>query len=582
MNAMPVYKILVIEDYVHFADFLKDKLAAEYELEFADNADVARQKFQPGVYDLVLLDLVLPQRPGQPVEIIGFDILKSIKTIDPAVEVIVLTGVTREIDRAIQAIKEGAYHFLIKDDYSFPEKLHTTIQNALEKRALERQNRALAHENRALAQKAKYFAEYQRRVHKHLHPELNYHYGLLLGESEPMQEIYATIEKLSERSPDETILIGGEPGTGKDLTALSIHALSPRGNQPWIVAYIAALPASLMESELFGIEAKIATGVNEKAGYFEQADGSSIFLDEVGDVPPEVQAKLLRVLEQKEIQRVGSTARLTVDARVIAATNRNLGEMMAQGKFREDLYFRLNVVPITLSPLRERQQDIPILIRHFCHFIQQEEKNPHFTLTDDAVEFLQAHDWPGNIRELKNLIRKASILRNHDILTAADFRKLLPRSNSALVSNHAILESLPSLRDLSPAGETASFKNLRDGRLRHKILLRTLIAREGSMEEVLKDLDIARNTGYKFLENAQNLLLTGLCQTECNVKQLALSWGVESNQLEITLRWSNRLNAYLLELQKRFEHDLKRLAAFLNVKVEQLVKAAQYLNDLQK
>jgi len=576
MSATRVFKILVIEDNVHFADFLQDRLAGDYNLEVVGNAEAALQKFQQEHYDLVLLDLGLPRRRGLPAEIIGFEILQRIKKIDADIEVIVLTGTSREIDSAIRAIKDGAYHFLIKDDFEiFTEKLHTTIQNALQKRALERSNRALA-------KQAKYFAEYQRRVHKHLHPDLNYHFDLLLGESEPMQEVYTMIEKISLRSPDETVLICGEPGTGKDLTALCVHSQSTRGDRPWIVANIAALPGGLMESGLFGIEAKTATGVEEKAGYFEQADGSSIFLDEIGEVPPEVQVKLLRVLEQKEIQRVGSTKPLTVEARVIAATNRNLKELLGQGKFREDLYFRLNVIPIFLPPLRQRREDIALLIKHFCCFIQQEEKNPLFKLSDDAIEILQAHDWPGNIRELKNVIKKAAILRNHDTLTAADFKNLLPAPSQSISSNHTTLERLPSMRDLSPAGEPLGFKSksIRDDRLRHKILLRALIEHEGRMEEVLEGLDIARNTGYRFLDEAQNLLLAGLCHGNGQIESLAEAWGVDARKLEKAIRRANRLSGYFADLQARYENDKSRIAAFLNVKVEQLEKVAKYLANL--
>jgi DNA-binding NtrC family response regulator len=575
MNVTRVFKILVIEDNVHFADFLKDKLAAEYELEVIDNAEAALQKFQPEAYDLVLLDLGLPRRPGLPPEIIGFEILKSIKMIDPTVEVIVLTGATREIDSAIQAIKDGAYHFLIKDDYEvFAEKLYTTIYNALEKRKLKR-------DNGTLRQQVQYIAECQKRVHKYQHPELNYHFGLLLGESEPMQEIYAVIQKLSSRLSEETIAIYGESGTGKELVALSIHSLSRRRERLWIVANIAALTPSIIESELFGIEDKIATTVRKRSGLFEHADGSSIFLDEIGDVSADIQVKLLRVLQEKEILRVGAARPIPVDVRIIVATNKNLEESVRQGKFREDLYFRLTI-PIVLPPLRQRREDIPLLIQHVIYSIQQEEKNPALMLAPEAIALLQEYEWPGNIRQLENIIKRAVILRNQDTMSATDFRKLLPHLNSTIAANHTILERLPSLRDLSPPDEALSFKSIRDSRVRHKLLLRTLIEREGRMEEVLEDLNIARNTGYKFLEEAENFLLTGLCQMECNIKQLALIWGVEISQLERTLRRANRLSAYLLDLQKRFEHDLKRLAAFLNVKAEQLEKASQYLGGLQK
>ncbi len=574
MNPKSAFKVLVIEDNIHFANFLQDKLAVEYHLEVVDNAEVALEKFHNVSYDLVLLDLGLPWRPGMPPEIVGFEILKRIKLLDPTVEAIVLTGTSREIDSAIRAIKDGAYHFLIKDDYEiFAEKLLTTIYNALQKRALE-------HSNRVLIKQAKYFAECQQRVHAHRHPNLNYHFGLLLGESAPMQEVYTIIQKLSLRSPDETVLIGGESGTGKELAALSIHSQSPRGDRPWIVANIASLTPNLIESELFGIEPKTATDVSGKIGYFEQAEGTSLFLDEIGDVPAELQVKLLRILQQKEIQRVGSTKPIPVDTRVIAATNKNLKELVQQGKFREDFYFRLDVLSITLPPLRERREDIPLLIEHGLYSIQQEENNAHLKLSPEAIAFLQEYDWPGNIRELQNALKKAAILRNHDTLNMADFKKLLVIHKKAVTSISSVLESLPSMAELMPAGEKINFKDVRDEKLRHKILLRTLIEREGRMEEVLAELDIARNTGYRFLDEAQNLLLTGLCQAAADLERLAEIWGVEPVKLEKTIRRAHRLAGYFRTLQERFAHDHHRLAAFLNVSVTQVEKVAAWLASL--
>lgn len=574
MTATRVFNILVVEDNVHFANFLQDKLAAEYNLDLADNAEAAVQKFQTGNYDLVLLDLGLPRRPGMPTEIVGFEVLKRIKMLDPTVEVIVLTATSRETDSAVRAIKEGAFDFLIKDDFEiFVEKLHATMHNALHKRSLERKNRA--HEKRA-----KYFADTQKRVHRYLHPDLNYHFGILLGESQAMHEVYAIIEKLSVRNTEATVLIYGESGTGKELAALSIHAQSPRGDRPWIVANIASLSPSLVESELFGIEPKTATGVNEKTGYFEQADGSSIFLDEIGEVPAEVQVKLLRVLQEREIQRVGSTERNPIDVRVIAATNKNLEELVEKEKFRNDLFFRLDEISISMPPLRERREDIPLLIRHSLYSIQQEENNPHLKLAADAIELLQNYDWPGNVRELQNVMKKAAFLRNHDTLTTADFKKLLSSAGRKITSQGGIDGRLPSMQEMVAAGEARSFKNIRDEKLRHKILLRTLIEREGLMEEVLKELDIARNTGYKFVDEAQSLLLTGLCYANADVERLANIWGVETRKLEKTIRRAHRLADHWEALQKRFMHDQNRLAVFLNVKTEQLQKVGEYLSKL--
>lgn len=573
MNPKGAFRVLVVEDNVHFANFLQAKLATEYALEVTNNAEAALEKFQQENYDLVLLDLGLPWCPGAPPDITGFEILKRMKSLDPTVEVVVLTGTSREIDSAIRAIKDGAYYFLIKDDYEiFSEKLVTTIDNALQKRQLERSNRALI-------KKVKYFAELQKRVHAHRHPNLNYHFGLLLGESTAMQEIYARIHKLLLRNPDETVLICGESGTGKELAALSIHSQSARGEQPWIVANIAALAPNLIESELFGIEPKAATAVSGKIGYFEQAENTSIFLDEIGEVPFELQVKLLRMLQQKEIQRVGSTKPINVDTRVIAATNKNLQELVQQGKFREDLFFRLDVLSINLPPLRERREDIPLLIEHYLYSIQWEEKNANINLSEDAIAFLQDYDWPGNVRELQNVVIKAATFRNHDTLTVADFKKLLAVNKRVPATGYSALGKLPLLSELALTNEKLSFKDIRDEKARHKVLLRTLIEREGRMEEVLAKLDIARNTGYKFLDEAQNLLLTGLCQSNAEIEELAATWGVETVKLKKTLRRAHRLVGYFRTLQERFE-DHHRLAIFLNAKPEQVEKAAAYLANL--
>ncbi|MDZ7343217.1 MAG: sigma-54 dependent transcriptional regulator [candidate division KSB1 bacterium] len=574
MTATRVFNILVVEDNVHFGKFLQDKLAADYRLDLVDNAEAAIQKIQTVNYEVVLLDLGLPRRPGAPTEIIGFEVLKRIKMHDPTVEVIVLTATSRETDSAVRAIKEGAFDFLIKDDFEiFVEKLQATMHNALEKRALARENRA--HEKRA-----KHFADIQKRVHRYLHPDLNYHFGILLGESQAMHEVYTIIEKLSVRNREGTVLIYGESGTGKELAALSIHDKSPRGDRPWIVANIASLTPTLVESELFGIKAKTATGVDEKPGYFEQADGSSIFLDEIGEIPPEVQVKLLRVLQEREIQRVGSTKPTSVDVRVIAATNKNLKELVEKEKFRNDLFFRLDEISITMPPLRERREDIPLFIQHNLYSIQREENNPNLKLAADAIDFLQDCDWPGNVRELQNVMKKAAFLRNHDTLTAADFRKLLAGNGRKIFSPSGIDGRLPTIQELISAGETRSFKNIHDEKVRYKVLLRTLIEREGLMEEVLKELDIARNTGYKFIDEAQTLLLTGLCHVHADVDRLANMWGVGTRKLEKTIRRAHRLADHWEALQKRFMHDQNRLAVFLNVNAEQLQKVGEYLSKL--
>jgi DNA-binding NtrC family response regulator len=567
------HKILLVEDNVHFLTFLKDNLGGEYALDVAENFEAAIEKLQQMNYHLVLLDLGLPRRPGMPTEVLGFDLLQRIKSQDPTVEVIILTATSREIERAVQAIRNGAYDFLVKDDNFevFPEKLRASMQNALQKRDLERSNRTLQ-------KQVKYFVEQQKQVHKYRHPDLNYHFGFLLGESKTMQDVYTMIDKLSTRTPNETVLIEGESGTGKDLAARSIHLQSPRLDQPLVVANIASLPVTLVEYELFGIEPKTATGVDGKTGCFEQAEGSSIFLDEIAEVPIDIQAKLLRVLDQKEIQRLGAAKPTVVDVRVIAATNKNLKELVKQGKFREDLYFRLDVVSIKLPALRERRKDIPLLIKHILYSQQQEERNPNLSIAPEAIHLLQENDWPGNVRELENVVKKAIVQRDQDMLTPDDFYKWLPPSPpiDIRLSSNGILEPLPLLQNLGSA-----FKNIPE-ETRHKVLLRTLIESEGSMEEVLDRLDVARNTAYKFLGEAENLLLAGLCHSQLQSQRLANVWGVDADKLDKTIHRANRLTAYFQELNKRFANDQTRLSMYLNVNAEQLEKLRAYLQALQK
>jgi len=373
-------------------------------------------------------------------------------------------------------------------------------------------------------------------------------------------------------------LIEGESGTGKDLVARSIHLQSPRGDQPWFVAYIASFPSTLVDTELFGIEPKTATDVSGKIGRFEQAEGSSIFLDEVSEVPLDMQAKLLRVLQQKEIQRLGSTKSIVVDVRVIATTNKNLGELIKQGKFREDLYFRLDVLSIKLPPLRERREDIPLLIKHILYSQQQEERNLNLSIAPEAIHLLQDNDWPGNVRELENVVKKAIVQRDQDMLTPDDFYKWLPPSHpiDIRLSSNGILEPLPVLENLA-----TPFKSIPD-QVRHKVLLRTLIECEGRMEDVLGKLDVARNTAYKFLGEAETLLLSGLCHAQLQGKRLANAWGVDADKLDKTIRRANRLKTYLHGLNKWFANDQERLSMYLDVNAEQLEKLGAYLTAMQK
>ena len=563
-------KILIVEDRPFFLDYLKELLQDRYNVSSAETYTEARSIFHAHRFDLVLLDLGIPRdEHSEKAEILGYDLLKEIKRADPFVEVIILSGTSREIDSAIRAIKEGAYYFLLKDDKIFEKKLLMTIQKALEVRELYRQNESLIRQ-------AKFFAEKQKKVFPYLHPDLNYHFGLLLGESQAMQRVYETIAKLSHRRTEEPVLITGESGTGKELVALSIHTTSPRGERPWIPVNLSAIPKELIESELFGIEDMVATGVKGRIGYFEQADGTTIFLDEIGEVNQDIQVKLLRALQEREIRKVGSTKSIPVDVRVISATNKDLSELIKLNLFREDLFYRLNVIPIHLPPLRERKEDIPILIQHYLYQHQQEERNPNIRIAEDAIELLQEYFWKGNIRELRSVIKNAVILRNQDTIYADDFLRILPnRTKKLFASNSSLLKQLPLLDE---NGQT-DFKRIEDSQYKNKVFLRVLIDHEGLIENVLGTLDISRVTGYKYLDEAKFCLLSSLCHVNTRIDTLAQAWGVEAGKLEKTIRRANRLLHYLEELEERFAGEDERIAAYLNVSPDQLRQGRNFLRQ---
>lgn len=564
--------VLILEDHPQFGEYLKRNLSTDYGVELVTTGDEAINAFKNGTFEIVLLDLGVPRRSKMaPEPLLGFEVLAKIKGHDPLAEVIILTGTAREIDNAIESIKRGAFYFLIKDDFeAFLPKLQMMMRNAIDKRRLSlKQKRLLS--------QASYFASRQKKVHKHLCPDLTYHFDLLVGESLPMHELYATIKKLSKRGIEETVLIQGEPGTGKELVALSIHSTSSRSTVPWIVANIASLSDNLIESELFGIEKKTATDVDERIGFFEQADGTSLFLDEIGDVSLNTQVKLLRALQEKEILRVGSTKPIPIDTRIIAATNKNLEKLIAEAQFREDLFFRLNIIPLIVPPLRERKEDIPLLVRHYLHAQQKEEQNDNIRFADDALERLQNYHWPGNVRELDNIIKRVVILRNDDCLRAEDVSKFFQKNHIPSVASNPVLHRLPEpiLKD----GQNGSslFKETAMPEQKSELFLSTLIEREGHMEAVIDVLSIARNTGYKQMNEVQDLLLSGLCLTGGEVKALADTWGVCEEKLEKTIRKANRLANHLKSLHKKYNNDLNRISAYLKVDIEQLERVESFI-----
>ncbi|MDP3023917.1 MAG: sigma-54 dependent transcriptional regulator [candidate division Zixibacteria bacterium] len=369
--------ILVIDDKESMRQMLAKTLESEgYEVDVARDGEVGLDKAKEKRFDLVLTDLKLPNMDG-------LRVLSSFKELDPEISVIVMTAYGT-IETAVQAIKQGAFDFLTKP--FDVDHLNVLIQRALENRRLLAENVLLREE---LAQSLG-FTE-------------------IIGKSEKMKEVTRLVKKVAPS--DTTVLLLGESGTGKELFARAIHSLSPRGNGPYVAINCAAIPRELLENELFGSEKGAYTGaVVRKMGKFEIAEKGTIFLDEIGDLDIALQAKILRVLQEKRFERLGGTKTISVDVRVIAASNFDLKKAIEKKLFREDLYYRLSVFPISIPPLRERREDVPELadffIRKYCLEMKKEKKSP----STDALNLMDKYLWPGNVRELENTVERAIIL----------------------------------------------------------------------------------------------------------------------------------------------------------------------------
>ena len=352
--------------------------------------------------DVLITDVRMPGMDG-------FSLLGEIQARYPDLPVIVITAHS-DLDSAVSAYRGGAFEYLPK-----PFDVDEAVE--LTRRAVEhsRSSKTGAAERTASAV-----------------PEI-------IGEAPAMQEVFRAIGRLSRSNI--TVLINGESGTGKELVARALHRHSPRADQPFVALNMAAIPRDLLESELFGHERGAFTGAQtQRVGRFEQADGGTLFLDEIGDMPLELQAKLLRVLQEKEITRTGGNTTIQVNTRIVAATNQDLKEKVRNKKFREDLYYRLNVVPLELPPLRERQEDIPDLVDYFLAKAAEEYGTSANGLTKEAMDMLRSYDWPGNVRELENIIQRAALLSPDAMLNAADFPGLISGQGGS--ANNASLEGL--------------------------------------------------------------------------------------------------------------------------------------------
>ena len=455
MNQSPV-RLLVVDDDNVTLDLLKEVLAKEgYEVTVALGGEESITKGLENTFDIVITDVRMEDKDGM-------EVLRAFKKHSPETAVIMITAFG-SIETAIEAVREGAFDYISK-----PFKLDEitlTVQRALEQRRLLQENQFYRQE---------LLTKYQ--------------FKNVIGQTPAMVQVYKTIAKVADTK--STVLLYGESGTGKELVARSIHFNSPRNQRPFIPVDCASLVETLLESELFGHVRGAFTGaVSAKKGLFEEAEGGTIFLDELANISLSMQTKLLRFLQEHEIKRVGGTENLKVDVRIIAATNQPLEPLVREGKFREDLFYRLNVVIVTIPPLRERKEDIPLLASHFIQKFSEEYKKAISHISPEALEALTQYSWPGNVRELENTIERAVIFSVHPILLPQD----LPQK---------FLDALPgkNLGDLTEKYPFASDKypSLKD--LEKNYVLKVLRETKGNKKKAAEILGIDRTTLYRILE----------------------------------------------------------------------------------
>jgi DNA-binding NtrC family response regulator len=415
-SSVETMKILVVDDEAPIREMLKKGLSqmGGFAIDVAQNGQEAIEKIEKDVFDLVLTDLKMP-------EMDGIELLKTIKGTRPEVMVILMTAFG-SIQTAVEAIKIGANDYITKP-IDFNELL-IHISKAQKESQLLRENRLLRMEVRK-----------------------KFEFNNIIGKSRKMQEVFSLIEKVAPSN--STVIIYGGSGTGKELVAKAIHYHSPRTEKPFLPFNCGAIPETLVESELFGHTKGAFTGaVQAKRGLFEEAHGGTLFLDEISTILPSVQVKLLRVLQEKEVMRVGSTERTKIDVRMIAATNEDLEANMKNGRFREDLYYRLHVFPIFLPDLKERKEDIPLLAYHFLDLYTKETQKQIKGISKEAMNFLLEYAWPGNVRELENSIERGVIVADEDTLTLKDFPYHLRESRADLIKKGAQgQKSLDEIKD---------------------------------------------------------------------------------------------------------------------------------------
>jgi len=439
-------RILVVDDEEQMRDLLAKVLERKgYEVSVCGDGAEALALLEREPADLVITDVRMPG-------LNGMEALRAIKELNHEIVVLIMTAFG-SIDQAVQAVKEGAYDYINKP-FKIDEIL-LTIEKALEERHLRHEVTTLRQELRT-----------------------RYHFENLIGKSRAMQEVFGLIEQVA--GSRSTVMVYGKSGTGKELVAKAVHYNSPRSAKAFVAVNCAAIPAELLESELFGHEKGAFTGaIATKVGKFELATGGTLFLDEIGHMRLDLQAKILRALQEREVERVGGTRTIKIDVRVLAATNRDLKKAIEDGTFREDLYYRLNVVPITLPPLRQRREDIPLLVEHFIAKYNREFVRKVKGFSAGATAALYQYDWPGNVRELENVIERAVALAQSETISLRE----LPLEISILGGD--------VIEDIQKAGVT-----LREARshFERQYILNILDKVQWNQTEAARVLGLHRNT----------------------------------------------------------------------------------------
>jgi len=397
--------ILVVDDEVAIRRALERYLSSiGYQVFGVENGEDALKVMDKEAIDLALVDLVMPQ-------IDGVELIRRMKSRDPDIVAIVMTAYGT-ITSAVNAMKSGAYHYLTKPFEL--EDVASLVATALEHRRLKQENWQLKKQLKS-----------------------KYKFENIVGDSEEMMRVFALIEKVADT--DSTVLLLGESGTGKELVARAIHYNSKRAARPLVTVNCGAIPETLLESELFGHIKGAFTGAHmTKEGRFDTADTGTIFLDEIGDMSMKLQVKILRVLQERKFEPVGSTKSHEVDVRIITATNQDLEKAVKEGRFREDLFYRLNVIPIRIPPLRERRSDIPLLVHHFLERANRECERAIEGITSDAMNILVNYEWPGNVRELENLIERLTVLKSGGNIDVSDLPPNFASGNGSIFEGSAV------------------------------------------------------------------------------------------------------------------------------------------------